>query len=252
MVARLRPDLVTMDIHMPKLDGLARDREDHGVSRRPRFWSCRPRCEARAWAARSTRLRWARSKSSRSPSRATGPISSGSAEKSSARSRCSRTSASSPTSVGVATSREAHAARVDGVAGGRSIVAIGSSTGGPSALLAVLGRLPKDLKVPVARRPAHRRRVRPGARRLAQRGLLRSRSRSARTVLRPEPGVAYFAPTGANMVIESGIIRFREPGKGPALHPERRHAVRVGRPLLRQAVGRGAAHRVWGRTVQRA
>jgi len=31
----------------------------------------------------------------------------------------------------------------------RSIVAIGSSTGGPSALLAVLGRLPVDLKVPV-------------------------------------------------------------------------------------------------------
>ncbi len=93
----------------------------------------------------------------------------------------------------------------------RSIVAVGSSTGGPSALMAVLGRLPKDFPAPIV---------------IAQHiadgfvaGLVSwLDSASALKVLaahpgdRIEPGHVYFAPTGSNLVVDGEELRYREPG----------------------------------------
>jgi len=114
--------------------------------------------------------------------------------------------------------REAQTARVAGVVGGRSIVAIGSSTGGPSALLALLGRLPEDLKVPVVVAQHIADGFVPGLVGWLNAGCAINVVLAEEGV-RPDPGVAYFAPTGANMVVDSGIIRFREPGKGQLYIP---------------------------------
>lgn len=93
----------------------------------------------------------------------------------------------------------------------RSIVAVGSSTGGPSALMAVLGRLPKDFPAPIV---------------IAQHiadgfvaGLVSwLDSASALKVLAAhpgdhiEPGNVYFAPTGSNLVVDGDELQYREPG----------------------------------------
>ncbi len=148
MVARLRPDLVTMDIHMPKLDGLRATEKIMAYTPTPilvvsssvRGEGVGSAFDALALGALEVIKKpeprdWADlEKIGREVIRKVKVLA----------------------NVRVIThirgrhaSREAHAARAHGVAGGRSIVAIGSSTGGPSALLAVLGRLPKELKVPV-------------------------------------------------------------------------------------------------------
>jgi two-component system chemotaxis response regulator CheB len=114
--------------------------------------------------------------------------------------------------------RETEVARALGQATHRGIVAIGSSTGGPSALLAVLGRLPADLKVPVLVAQHIADGFVPGLV-----SWLNAGSKIAVAVaeegVRPQPGVAYFAHTGSNMVIESGAIAFRSPSRGQLYIP---------------------------------
>ena len=96
--------------------------------------------------------------------------------------------------------------------GGVSLVAIGSSTGGPSALAAVLGALPSKLPVPVL-----------VAQHIAEgfvSGLVEWLDANcaiavaeARDGEELEPGCAYFAPTSHNAAVEGLTMRFVEKGR---------------------------------------
>ena len=251
MVARLRPDLVTMDIHMPKLDGLRATEKIMAYTPTPILVvssSVRGEGVGSAFDA----LALGALEVIKKPEPRDWADLDRSAARSSARSRCSRTFASSRTSaVGASTARP-HAARVawrrrrsqhrrDRLV---DRWAVGAAGGARQACRRTSRcRSSSRSTSPTASCPGSS----AGSTRAAP-----SRSRSAKTGVHPEAGVAYFAPTGANMVVENGVIRFREPEQGPALHPERRHALRVGRALLRQALGRRAAHRDGRRRRQRA
>lgn len=93
----------------------------------------------------------------------------------------------------------------------RSLVAIGSSTGGPSALLGILGRLPAELPVPIVIAQHIADGFIPGLV-----GWLDAACKikvvAAEPGMRPENGHAYFAPTGMNMVMEGSSIGFAKPG----------------------------------------
>jgi two-component system chemotaxis response regulator CheB len=101
---------------------------------------------------------------------------------------------------------------------GRSIIAIGSSTGGPSALASVFECLPRNLRVPIL-----------VAQHIADGfvpGLVSWLNTSSKVKvvvaekgIEPQPGVAYMAPTGTNMVLEGKRIGFREPEKGQLYIP---------------------------------
>ncbi len=88
----------------------------------------------------------------------------------------------------------------------RSMVAVASSTGGPSALLDVLGRLPKDLPVPVVVAQHIAEGFVPGLVSWLDSGC------AVRCVMAtdgdvPEPGCVYLAPTGANTVFDGRALR---------------------------------------------
>lgn len=93
----------------------------------------------------------------------------------------------------------------------RSIVAIGSSTGGPSALMSVLSRMPKAVPAPIV-----------VAQHIADGfvaglvGWLNSGCElsvvAASQGVRIQPGTVYFAPTGSNLVVDGDELRFRKPG----------------------------------------
>lgn len=218
MVARLRPDLVTMDIHMPKLDGLRATEKIMAYTPTPilvvsssvRGEGVGSAFDALALGALEVIKKpeprdWADlERIGRDVIRKVKVLS----------------------NVRVITHiggrREHRAAQIShagGVVGGnRSLIAIGSSTGGPTALLAVLGRFPKDLRVPILVAQHIADGFVPGLVGWLNAGCAIDVVLGEDGV-RPEAGRAYFAPTGANMVIDSGIIRFREPGKGQLYIP---------------------------------
>ena len=98
------------------------------------------------------------------------------------------------------------------------LVAIGSSTGGPSALLHVLGGLPKDIGVPIVIAQHIADGFIPG---LA--GWLNAGCAIPVCVAEDggllEPGVAYFAQTGANLEVQSGRTALVEPEPGQLYIP---------------------------------
>lgn len=91
------------------------------------------------------------------------------------------------------------------------IVAIGSSTGGPSALAAVLGALPGDLPVPVVIAQHIADGFVPGLVSWLD-GMTRIRVKVAEHGERCVPGLAYMSPTGGNLeVVRGGELRFVPP-----------------------------------------
>ncbi len=100
----------------------------------------------------------------------------------------------------------------------RSIIAIGASTGGPSALLSVLGRFPVDLPVPVVVAQHIADGFVPGLVSWLDSGCKISIVEAAEGQ-RIEPGRVYFAPTGSNMVVEREHLRFLQPGTGQLYIP---------------------------------
>jgi two-component system chemotaxis response regulator CheB len=94
--------------------------------------------------------------------------------------------------------------------GSRSIVAIGSSTGGPTALLSILGRLPADFPVPVV-----------VAQHIAEGfvpGLVSWLDSACSLTIQvaadgrdASGGYAYLAPTGTNLVMEGMVMHLQEP-----------------------------------------
>lgn len=216
LVASVRPDLVTMDIHMPRMDGLAAIEHimaytpvpilvvsssvyGEGVGRafdaleagalevmrkpEPRDWADLQ--EIAADLIRRVKLL------SRVPviTHLRG-----------------RRGARSTTTAGA------------GAAAGNAVtppevVAIGSSTGGPSALLNVLGRLPATYPLPILVAQHIADGFIPGLVAWLDAGC-QMRVVVAEAGMPILPGVAYFAPTGVNLTLERRHLRLSEPEAG--------------------------------------
>lgn len=211
LVAELRPDLVTMDIHMPVLDGLGATEKIMAYTPTPILvvsssvyaegmgrafdalelgaLDVMKKPEARDWATlESIGREIIRKVKVLANVHVVTHIRGRRGE----RSGCARTTATG--------------AR-------RSLVAIGASTGGPSALLEVLGRLPSDLPAPVVIAQHIADGFVPGLASWLDSGCA-IRVTTATDGLVPEPGVAYFAPTGTNLRFEGSAMRLAPPPVG--------------------------------------
>lgn len=104
------------------------------------------------------------------------------------------------------------------VTGGRSIVAIGSSTGGPSALLTVLCPLPAEFPLPIVIAQHIAEGFIPGLVGWLN-GACSVSVKAAEDGQELEPGVAYFAPTGRNLKVSGGAMHFAAPEKGQLYIP---------------------------------
>lgn len=100
----------------------------------------------------------------------------------------------------------------------RGVVAIGSSTGGPSALLTVFRQLPASFSVPILVAQHIADGFIPGLVSWLD-ASVHVHIVAAEKDMLPEPGVIYIAPTGCNMVLEGKRIVFREPGSGQLYIP---------------------------------
>ena len=209
LVRQLRPDLVTMDIHMPKMDGLeATERimaftptpilvvssSVHGEGTGRAFDALNlgaleviKKPEPKDWADLERIGLEVLSKV--------------------------KILANVKVITHVRGRRDHHGYRARPIGGhpaGQSTVAIGSSTGGPSALLTVLGRLPADFPSPVLVAQHIADGFIPG---LVTWLNTASKIRvvQAEEGMVPEPGFAYFAATGSNMVLSGDKLLFEEP-----------------------------------------
>ncbi|MBE0475882.1 MAG: chemotaxis-specific protein-glutamate methyltransferase CheB [Coriobacteriia bacterium] len=95
--------------------------------------------------------------------------------------------------------------------GGLAVVAVASSTGGPSALQTVLGELREDLPVPIVVAQHIADGFVPGLVAWLQAGCA-IRMRAAEDGERMVPGVVYFAVTGCNTRVDGLTLRFAQPG----------------------------------------
>lgn len=98
------------------------------------------------------------------------------------------------------------------------LVAIGSSTGGPSALLQVLGRLPENFRLPIVIAQHIAEGFVPGLASWLDAGCKLSvvAAEVGRVLM---PGVAYLAATGSNMEVDGVTIKFSEPKAGQLYIP---------------------------------
>lgn len=219
MVERLRPDLVTMDVHMPKMDGLeATERimaytptpilvvssSVHGEGMGRAFDALAigaleviKKPEPRDWAALEaigrdiirrvkilsrvrviTHIRGRRAPAHRAPEPARPAVKRGAVQ----------------------------------------LVAIGSSTGGPSALLSVLGRLPAGFPLPIVIAQHIAEGFVPGLAAWLDAGS-KIKVAAAENGKPVKPGVAYLAATGSNMEVDGSVMRFTKPLAGQLYIP---------------------------------
>ena len=238
-VERMRPDLITMDIHMPKMDGLeATERimaftptpilvvssSVYGEGMGRAFDALKvgaleviKKPEPRDWAALEAIGRDViRKVKVLSRVRVITHIS--------GRRHPTQTPAAAPAPV----------------TGGRttvSHVAIGSSTGGPSALLSVLGRLPADFRAPITIAQHIADGFVPGLAGWLDSGC-KLKVIPAADGMVVEPGVAYLATTGSNMELDGMVIRFTHPLAGQLYIPSA--------DTLFESVARSYGHRAAG------
>ncbi len=95
--------------------------------------------------------------------------------------------------------------------GQRSIVAIGSSTGGPSALEAVLCGLPRSFPVPIVIAQHIADGFVPGLVSWLS-GVCELKVKAAEDAEELSRGTVYFAPTGTNVEVDDNRVRFVAPG----------------------------------------
>jgi two-component system chemotaxis response regulator CheB len=91
------------------------------------------------------------------------------------------------------------------------MVAIGSSTGGPSALLSVFERLPRDFSAPILVAQHIAEGFVPGLVEWLDAACKLQVVQAVADVV-PEPGTVYIAPTGRNMVLTGLTLSLQEPG----------------------------------------
>lgn len=121
--------------------------------------------------------------------------------------------------------------------GTRSIVAIGSSTGGPSALLAILGRLQSTFPVPIVIAQHIAEGFVPGLASWLDSGCQIS-VKMAVDGQDAHPGTAYLASTGSNLVMDGLVMRSEEPLTGELYIPSADTLFHsVARCYQRRAVG---------------
>jgi two-component system chemotaxis response regulator CheB len=101
---------------------------------------------------------------------------------------------------------------------GYALVAVGSSTGGPSALMTVLSGLPAEFPVPVLIAQHIAEGFIPGLVEWLDGGCRMAVAAAADRKV-PKPGVAYLAPTGRNLEFDGSVMRFRDPLKGQLYIP---------------------------------
>jgi two-component system chemotaxis response regulator CheB len=217
LVGRLRPDLVTMDIHMPKMDGLKATEKImaftptpilvvsssvHGEGMGSAFDALKlgaleviKKPEPRDWADLERIGRDVLRK-----------------VKILANVKVITHIAGRRDHRGDVVGRPHHSGN------GRSIVAVGSSTGGPSALLTVFEQLSADLPVPVLVAQHIADGFIPGLVSWLDAGC-KVKVVAAEPGMRPEPGHVYLAPTGQNMILEGSHLRFQEPWPGQLYIP---------------------------------
>jgi two-component system chemotaxis response regulator CheB len=221
MVARLTPDLVTMDIHMPKMDGLAAvehimaytptpilvvSSSVYGAGTGRAFDALKlgalevmKKPEPRDWEdLQRIGKEIIRKVKMLSRVKVITHLS--------GRKRAERRPVAPIAPVG-------HAGRR-----GPTLVAIGSSTGGPSALMTVLSGLPKDFPVPVLIAQHIADGFIPGLVEWLGGGCT-IKVEEAVDGAAPLPGTAYLAPTGRNLEFDGAVMRFAKPGHGQLYIP---------------------------------
>jgi two-component system chemotaxis response regulator CheB len=218
MVARLRPDLVTMDIHMPKMDGIEATEQIMAFTPTP-ILVVSSSVHGEGMGAAFDALAAGALEVIKKPE----PRDWEDLERI-GREVIRKVKILAKVKVithirGRRTSPERPALRVPPkVTGGRSIVAIGSSTGGPSALMTILRPLPARFPLPIVI-----------AQHIAE-GFIPGlvdwlNDACAITIEAAEdghalkPGTAYFAPTGRNLKVSGGAVHFAAPEKGQLYIP---------------------------------
>jgi two-component system chemotaxis response regulator CheB len=117
------------------------------------------------------------------------------------------------------------------------LVAVGSSTGGPSALMTMLSVLPKDLPTPVLVAQHIAEGFIPGLVQWLDGGC-KVAVRAAVDKETPKPGSVYLAPTGLNLEFDGRAMRFVAPEPGQLYIPSADTLfASVARSLRAQAVG---------------
>jgi len=242
MVASLKPDLVTMDIHMPRMDGLAAvehimaytptpvlvvSSSVHGAGTGRAFdalalgaLEVMKKPEPRDWEdleriGRDIIRRVKMLSRVKVITHLSG------------RKRAGEKRPAPPIVV------PAHATRKQGAL----LVAIGSSTGGPSALMTVLCSLPKDFSVPIVIAQHIAEGFIPGLVEWLDGGCAIA-VREAKDGDAPRAGTAYLAPTGRNLQFDGTAMRFTKPEPGQLYIPSADTLFSsVGRSLRDRAVG---------------
>ena len=217
LVARLRPDLVTMDIHMPKMDGLKATERIMAFTPTP-FLVVSSSVHGEGMGRAFDALNLGALEVIKKPE----PRDWADLERI-GREVIRKVKILANVKV-ITHIRGRHDRRGEAVGApkgsgaGRGIVAIGSSTGGPSALLTVFEGLPADLPVPVLVAQHIADGFIPGLVAWLDAGC-RVKVVSAVEGVQPEAGVVYVAPTGENMVLDGNTIRFQAPDKGQLYIP---------------------------------
>jgi len=223
-VTRLHPDLVTMDIHMPTMDGLQATEQIMAYTPTP-ILVVSSSVYAEGMGSAFEALSLGALEVVRKPELADR------AGFESARRELVR-SAKILSHVKVVTHlrgrrgpsrrRQGRASGADAAApacrGPVSLVAIGSSTGGPAALLSILGGLPTDFPAPVLVTQHIADGFVPGLVSWLNDGCAIDVMAAADgTGIRP--GAAYFAATGSNMEVDGDVLFFTPPGPGQLYIP---------------------------------
>jgi two-component system chemotaxis response regulator CheB len=220
MVARLRPDLVTMDVHMPKMDGLEATERIMAYTPTPILVvssSVHGEGMGRAFDALAIGALEVIKKPEPRDWEALEAIGRDIIRRVKILARVKVITHIRGRHAPVHRAEPEHV-KVPGKRGRVQLVAIGSSTGGPSALLSVLGRLPADFTLPIVIAQHIAEGFVPGLASWLDAGspikvMPAENGKSVR------PGVAYLAATGSNMEIDGSIMRFTAPLAGQLYIP---------------------------------